>query len=298
MALTSTLLHSSKLVRIRHVACSPHSADCGDVECSQHHSLVLPLGGVFLKHLGRGERVVCDRQHILFFRANRPYRVSHPLGGGDTSLVFDFEPQTLREVLAHIDARAADREEFFSATHGRLNAHWILRKHRLASDLRLRQLSTLEAQERALELLAAFAPASLKTSAPGRARRTDARRCERVEATMLTLSGRSGEAWTLPELARRVHCSPWHLARQFRRVVGMPLHQFQLVARLAAALDHVLDTNQELAPLAADLGFASHSHFTASFRRLFGCTPTALRTEIARRIAVRRSSPGKSSPAE
>jgi len=38
----------------------------------------------------------------------------------------------------------------------------------------------------------------------------------------------------------------------------------------------VLD-GAELAPLALDLGFASHSHFTAAFRAAYGVVPSALR---------------------
>ncbi len=282
MALTSTLLHSSTLVSIRHVTCQPHSADCGDVECALHHSLVLPLDGVFLKHLGPDERVVADPQHAIFFRAGRPYRVSHPRGGGDNCLALDFAPDTLREVMGHIDACAAERDQFFSLPSGRLNAQRILTKHRLASGLRQRRIGALEADERALELLAGCVPASLASAPPNRRRRTDARRCDRVEATRVTLSTRSAETWSLPELARRVHCSPWHLARQFRLATGMPLHRFQLMARLTSALERILDTREELAAIAADLGFSSHSHFTASFRRAFGCAPAQLRRNAAR----------------
>jgi len=32
----------------------------------------------------------------------------------------------------------------------------------------------------------------------------------------------------------------------------------------------------DLTAIALDAGFASHSHFTARFRRVFGCTPAAL----------------------
>jgi AraC-like DNA-binding protein len=36
-----------------------------------------------------------------------------------------------------------------------------------------------------------------------------------------------------------------------------------------------------LTRLALDLGYSSHSHFTASFRRAFGLTPSAARTITA-----------------
>ncbi len=45
------------------------------------------------------------------------------------------------------------------------------------------------------------------------------------------------------------------------------------------ALEPLRDTKTELSSLALDLGFSSHSHFTETFRRTFGRTPSSLRLE-------------------
>jgi AraC-like DNA-binding protein len=49
--------------------------------------------------------------------------------------------------------------------------------------------------------------------------------------------------------------------------------------RLASSLDAIFD-GKDLTTVALDAGFASHSHFTAHFRRLFGSTPMALRRRL------------------
>jgi AraC-like DNA-binding protein len=100
-----------------------------------------------------------------------------------------------------------------------------------------------------------------------------------VEATKITLAAQPGEPWSLATLVRRVHSSPFYLARTFRRLAGLPLHRYHLQARLAAALVEVLDTSRELSAVALDLGFASHSHFTGSFRKAFRTPPATLRKE-------------------
>ena len=46
----------------------------------------------------------------------------------------------------------------------------------------------------------------------------------------------------------------------------MPLYRYHLRLRLARALDLVADC-EDVAALAQDLGFSSHSHFSAAFRQ-------------------------------
>jgi AraC-like DNA-binding protein len=46
---------------------------------------------------------------------------------------------------------------------------------------------------------------------------------------------------------------------------------------LRAALDLLQQSRRPLAELALELGYATHSHFTAAFRRRFGVTPDWLR---------------------
>lgn len=85
----------------------------------------------------------------------------------------------------------------------------------------------------------------------------------------------------LPDIARTLAVSPFHLARTFRAHVGIPMHQYLLRVRLARALDEIAGGERSLSALAIRLGFASHSHFTATFRRTFGVSPTRFREEVS-----------------
>jgi AraC-like DNA-binding protein len=142
---------------------------------------------------------------------------------------------------------------------------------------RLPVAGSLEIEERALELLAAAAPARPIPAPAGR-------QLEIVEATQITLAARPEEAWSLHALARRVHSSPFYLARCFRRLAGAPLHRYHLRARLAAALGLVLDSKRDFTDIGLQLGFSSHSHFSAAFRRAFGMTPSQFRDTSRRRL--------------
>ena len=58
------------------------------------------------------------------------------------------------------------------------------------------------------------------------------------------------------------------------------MYGYVVRSRLSRALDAVLDSDSGLTEIALDAGFASHSHFTAKFRALFGQTPQELRRSV------------------
>jgi AraC-like DNA-binding protein len=70
----------------------------------------------------------------------------------------------------------------------------------------------------------------------------------------------------------------------------MPIHRYLTQMRLRAGMEQLLDGVDDITRLALELGFSSHSHFTESFRREFGCTPSELRrkpaTEISKNLIV------------
>jgi AraC family transcriptional regulator len=91
----------------------------------------------------------------------------------------------------------------------------------------------------------------------------------------------------LSHVGRAVGASPTYLTDLFRRVEGIPLHRYVARLRLARALVELPDA-EDLSTLALDVGFSSHSHFSAAFRRAFGCTPSQFRqaTRAGRRPAL------------
>ena len=269
MTLDIRTAHASATVKIDLVRCRPHDLGCGPVEYCMGDLLVLPLRGVFVRHLGPRKRVVADPCNALFFRDAEPYRVSHPAHAGDECLVI--EP--VREVLA--DALG---EEPLERTHTVLDARAIAERRLLCYRMERGLATPLEIEETALQLVARTLSAlGLPRAAAPRPGRRRSRHEEMVEATKIALAARPGENWSLSALAERVASSPFRLARLFRELAGMPVHRYHLNARLSAALDEVLASTREITEIGIGLGFSSHSHFTATFRRAFGVTPSALR---------------------
>jgi len=277
----SSVAFETDSLRIRTVRCRASADDRGGIEYARAHTLVLPQSGVFVKYERPHAAMVADAAHAVFFTAERPYRVSHPTDRGDDCLVLEYRPPVLLEVLNEVDPAAADTPRTpFRVGMVPLRPRVILRRrllwHRLARGIAGR----LEVEEAALEMFgAAIGAGRHYYPAPRRPRGVVSRRSDIVRLTQASIAARPSEPWTLDGLARRVQCSPFHLAHVFGEDVGIPIHQYHLLARLTQALDGVLDSSDRLSAIALDAGFTHHSHFTATVRRTFGVTPSQLRRQ-------------------
>jgi len=89
-----------------------------------------------------------------------------------------------------------------------------------------------------------------------------------------------GRPLTITEIAKRCGISVRHLTRAFRAAQGMTLHDYMAEARLAKAKELLSEGKMPLKVVAAEAGFASPSHFAATFRRALGCSPSEYRANV------------------
>lgn len=73
--------------------------------------------------------------------------------------------------------------------------------------------------------------------------------------------------------------SQYHLMRQFRRHVGMPLHAYQVQLRIEHA-KRMLADGVAVAEVALATGFADQSHLSKRFKDLVGLPPAAYRRTV------------------
>jgi AraC-like DNA-binding protein len=274
-------LHTSAVVSVRAYRCHAGRAGPAAEEHSESSTIVLMRAGAFCKHFGR-RCLTADVNQAVFFSKGSTYRVSHPADCGDRGSIFYLAPHVLHEVLRELDPTFDHPDRPFPFVTGPCPADVFWRHHELVERLEAAGpdgLDPLWADAAALELVAdVFAAAFGRLELPHRRRpSTDADHAGRAEAAKGYLAAHLGDRITLDEVARAVHASPFHLARVFRQRTGVPLHRYLMQLRLRAALERLADGAGDLTALALELGFSSHSHFTDSFRREFGCAPSALR---------------------
>jgi len=81
----------------------------------------------------------------------------------------------------------------------------------------------------------------------------------------------------LAELSALVHMSPYHFARLFKRSTGVPPHRFLVRRRIDEARALLEARTVPIAEISRLVGFRTPSHFTTTFRRITGMTPSAYR---------------------
>jgi AraC family transcriptional regulator len=86
----------------------------------------------------------------------------------------------------------------------------------------------------------------------------------------------------LTELAAVVYTSRFHFARLFRCSTGEPPHRFVIRRRIARASEFLARSELTIAEISRRVGFRTPSHFTTTFRRVSGVTPSGYRIEHAR----------------
>jgi AraC family transcriptional regulator len=86
-----------------------------------------------------------------------------------------------------------------------------------------------------------------------------------------------GDAIAVADLAGVVGLSEAHFARAFKQTVGVSPHRFVIERRLERGKRMLADTEDSIASIAVNCGFADQAHFGRSFSQAFGMSPSALR---------------------
>lgn len=263
-------LFESGTVRITRFEARPVSSSCGDIERQASNVVVLPVSGVFARHDAPGRHVTGTPSHAVLVAADVPYRVSFPGAIGDRALTLTFGHALAPDLLDRRGGIGA------TASHGLLSAGAMVLRNLLWIRLARGEAGEFEAEALGLDLLGMSLGSMRASHAPAR-RATELRRMRALERVKEAVASAPAKGWNVAKLADVAGSSPFHLCRVFRQVTGASVYDYVVQERLASTLDAVLDGGEDLTAIALEAGFASHSHFTARFRKFFDCTPTALR---------------------
>ena len=280
---TRKVLFESLGISVVDFRCRAHVAAEGGEEPNPTHSIVLVRKGLFRRTHQR-ETVLADANHLLLFNAGAPYRYAHPLPGGDACTILTVQTHRALELVSrHAPADAEHPDRPFGRGHG-LSSPRAVRLHWELLHLVARQAGGLALEDTLAELAREAVACAYRAPVPRRRASPTAQRRRRdlVEAVKLMIGERLEGPPSLTELADVLGCSPYHLSHTFHGTAGLSLRGYvrRLKARVAA--ERLAVGARGLTALALDLGYADHSHFTNSFRREWGVSPSTFRSRLAK----------------
>lgn len=268
-------LLKTRTVMVRDVLCAGGSHHPSAEEHASATQIVFPYRGAYVRHVGRDE-AVAEANQVLFFNMGEGYRVSHPVSGGDASLTLVVSEPLLAELVPSSLLREGPVLAFRQQRlriDPRAQVLMALLRHSLHRNI----AEPLQAESLALTLMQRSLGPRTSRGASGSAGHQ-----KMVDRAKLILNGDLARRWTLAEIAAEVRCSPVYLTQVFQQVEGLPLYRYQIRLRLARSLD-LLAQYDDLTALSLDLGFSSHSHFSAAFREAYGRSPSEFRQSALRR---------------
>lgn len=266
------LIAETPLVAVGAFRCPPAHPRFTDSGVIRNHCFVFPRTASVIEH-DSGERFVGDQTRISLYNAGQAYQRRAISPEGDHSDYFVIAPQVLREALQACRAVTADADDrrLFARAHAASPASTYLRQRVLFRSVRRAEVDAFEIESGVLSLLDAVLGTveEPERAAPSRPRRL-------VQDVQALLARHYAEPLSLHDVAARLGVSAYHLARVFRAHTGQSLHRHRDQLRLRAALNR-LERDSDLTTIALDVGYSSHSHFTAAFRRAFGIPPSVAR---------------------
>ena len=86
---------------------------------------------------------------------------------------------------------------------------------------------------------------------------------------------------SIDDIAAHVNMSRRGLTSTFYELIGRTVHDYIIATRLLHAQIFVRSSTMSISEVSKNCGFASNSHFTSCFKRVFGCTPLQFRRKYS-----------------
>jgi AraC-like DNA-binding protein len=277
----STLVYESPVLRIGRFRCPRghpmwHHEDC----ITSGHMVVFPRSWARIVH-GPREQVVADPNCVLFHNVGQSIRRVPIDDQGYACEWFAMPASTISSMIADIDpAACSPADDPFSVRWGPSDPAAYIQQRRAFEAASSPEPDSLFIEETFLAALRRVMALSLGAWRGRPRRRSDdtlRAHSDAAEAVKVVLAARFREPLSLSDLAALVHLSEFHLCRVFRAHTGVSIHRYRTMLRLHTALESLRGRNVDLLRLGLSLGFASHAHFTNTFRRAFGMPPSAFR---------------------
>ncbi len=276
------IIYSSPLLHMGLFRCPTWSPTFHNSGPADGYLLVFPRTSVRIRHEGR-RPVVADPNVVMLYNRGQVYSRDKLSERGDYCDWFRFDPKTIVQAMRPFDPAVDDRWDApFRFTHGPSDPETYLLQRLAIEHIRESERpDRLFVEETMLSVLERVLRNTYKlyNHLPSTRPNTRQAHADLVYSAKAFIATHFDEPISVGDIAQATHSSAFHLCRVFRNYTGNTLHHYLNQVRLKASLEYVAEPNISLTDIGLALGYASHSHFTKSFRKAFGAPPSTLRAK-------------------
>jgi AraC-like DNA-binding protein len=279
-----TVLYQGPDLLFAELHCPVEDPEWGEHNVVSGNIVALPAAPVWQAHDGH-ERELMSQNNVVFHHPGSEYHRERFRDVPYRCLFLVPSASLVREIAQDLDPSAAeDGVVRFKARCAPLDARTFGLSRMAARFLRSSGAEPSAVREGLYEVLRGAVRASDREAASPSAVWPATRRTRRelAEAAKEILVNRMAERTTLDDVARALFTTPYHLARVFRTATGFSVHGYLVQLRLRTGFDRIQSDRTLVGDVGRAVGYESHSHFTASFRRAFGMAPS----RVARRLSA------------
>lgn len=274
------IVFETDLVLAGSFTCPAHDRRFRDSGPTDNALVVFPRTAVRLRYAGSRE-FVADPTISTIYNRGQEYTRGELSAEGDRCEWFGVSPAVALEIAGRLDTRAYDNPDRpFAREWTAVDSTLYLAQRTLFTRLARGGCDPLEAEQSIVEIVAAVLKRAYATECIAHRPRADDAHRDLAQRARAILLATVNDRVTLAMLSSRLGVSGFHLCRVFREQTGMTLHEYRTELKLRRALE-MLPKSNNFSRVAFDLGFSSHSHFSDTVRRRFGCTPRAIRRSLA-----------------
>jgi AraC-like DNA-binding protein len=255
-------------VEIADVACRHPAGHGAAAEHAGSHGVVLVRRGCFVRCVD-GVKSLLDPTVAYCTNPGEEERYDHPHARGDDCTWVSLDPA----LVASLWGGEATLPSAPLPVSPRIDI-----EHRLLMASARRNADPDELAERAIGLVTHVLERADQVRVDAGRPSTDRARRAVADGAREALAANPNRS--LVDLAREVAVSPHHLSRVFRTLTGHTVSRHRMRLRTRMALERLAGGEDDLARLAADLGFADQSHLCRVLRDETGTTPSAIRQAL------------------
>jgi AraC family transcriptional regulator len=207
--------------------------------------------------------------HICVLPANLPHEVV--LESKQEMISIDFEPAFIEQLAEELTGKNVEIIEQWTAQDPLIQQLGIDLHKELHSSPRLLYIESV------IQVLATHLVRHYCTNPIAIADAVSKLSAQSLQQTIDYIHARLEQDITLSELAEVVQISQYRFARAFKQSTGIPPHQYLLMQRVERAKKLLIEKQLPIVDISYQLGFASQSHFAATFRRFTNLTPKVYR---------------------